>query len=108
MTAESSISTRHAAETAPEVTGRPLAGAELTLTPHVSAWEQEARADAPAEERVTVTSDATGCSGVLAGEQVGVLPTDASQFRARPAALDAELAVDVAQVELDGAWGHDE
>lgn len=41
-------------------TGKPLPGAELTLTPHVSAWEQEARADAPAEERVTVTSDASG------------------------------------------------
>ncbi|HEX8705634.1 MAG TPA: carboxypeptidase-like regulatory domain-containing protein [Myxococcaceae bacterium] len=41
-------------------TGQPVAGAELTLTPHVSAWEHEARADAPAEERVTVTSDATG------------------------------------------------
>jgi hypothetical protein len=41
-------------------TGRPLPGAELTLTPHVSAWEQETRADAPAEERVTVMSDAAG------------------------------------------------
>lgn len=41
-------------------TGKPLAGAELTFTPHVSAWEQQARADAPAEERVTVMSDAAG------------------------------------------------
>jgi hypothetical protein len=41
-------------------TGEPLPGAELTLTPHVSAWEQEARADAPAEERVTMMSDGAG------------------------------------------------
>jgi len=41
-------------------TGKPLAGAELTLTPHMSAWEQEVRADAPAEERVTVISDDGG------------------------------------------------
>jgi hypothetical protein len=41
-------------------TGKPLSGAELTLTPDVSAWEHEAHADAPAEERVTVTSDSTG------------------------------------------------
>jgi hypothetical protein len=41
-------------------TRRPLPETQLTLTPHVSAWEQEARADAPAEERVVVTSDATG------------------------------------------------
>jgi hypothetical protein len=41
-------------------TGKPLPGAELMLTPHVSAWEQEVRADAPAEERVTVMSDAAG------------------------------------------------
>jgi hypothetical protein len=41
-------------------TGKPLPGAELTLTPHVSAWDEESRADAPAEERVTVTSDASG------------------------------------------------
>ncbi|MDY7227552.1 carboxypeptidase-like regulatory domain-containing protein [Hyalangium rubrum] len=41
-------------------TGAPLSRAELTLTPHVSAWEQETRADAPAEEQVTVTSDAAG------------------------------------------------
>jgi hypothetical protein len=41
-------------------TGLPVPGAEVTLTPHVSAWDQESRADAPAEERVTVTSDASG------------------------------------------------
>jgi hypothetical protein len=41
-------------------TGRALPGAELTLTPYVSGWDQEVRADAPAEERVTVTSDAQG------------------------------------------------
>ncbi len=39
------------------------AGAELTLTPDVSPWEQDVHADAPAEERVTVTSDSTGASG---------------------------------------------
>jgi hypothetical protein len=41
-------------------TGMPLAGAELTFTPDVSPWEQGVHADAPAEERVTVTSDSTG------------------------------------------------
>ncbi|HVG62579.1 MAG TPA: carboxypeptidase-like regulatory domain-containing protein [Hyalangium sp.] len=41
-------------------TGRPLPGVELTLSPDVSIWEQEVGADAPAEERVTVTSDASG------------------------------------------------
>jgi hypothetical protein len=46
--------------TVEQETGNPLAGAELTLTPHVSAWEQQARADAPADERLTVTSDAAG------------------------------------------------
>jgi hypothetical protein len=40
--------------------GKPLPEAELTFTPDVSEWEQEARADAPAEERVTVTSDSEG------------------------------------------------
>jgi hypothetical protein len=40
--------------------GDPLPEVELTLTPHVSAWEQEVRADAPAEERVKVRSDAAG------------------------------------------------
>jgi hypothetical protein len=46
--------------TVEQATGRPLPGAALTLTPHVSVWEQEARADAPAEERVRVVSDASG------------------------------------------------
>jgi hypothetical protein len=41
-------------------TGRPLPGAELTLSPDVNLWEQEVGADAPAEERVTVTSGASG------------------------------------------------
>lgn len=41
-------------------TEKPLPGAELTLSPDVSIWEQEVGADAPAEERVTVTSDASG------------------------------------------------
>lgn len=41
-------------------TGKPLPGAELTLSPDVSIWEQEVGADAPAEERVTVTSGAAG------------------------------------------------
>jgi hypothetical protein len=41
-------------------TGKPLPGAELTLSPDVSIWEQEVGADAPTEERVTVTSDASG------------------------------------------------
>jgi hypothetical protein len=41
-------------------TGKPLPGAELALSPDVSIWEQEVGADAPAEERVTVTSDASG------------------------------------------------
>lgn len=41
-------------------TGKPLPGAELTLSPDVNLWEQELGADAPAEERVTVTSDASG------------------------------------------------
>ncbi|WP_224361482.1 carboxypeptidase regulatory-like domain-containing protein [Hyalangium versicolor] len=40
--------------------GRPLPGAELTLTPDVSPWEGEELADAPAEERVTVTTDSEG------------------------------------------------
>ncbi|WP_224244600.1 carboxypeptidase-like regulatory domain-containing protein [Hyalangium gracile] len=40
--------------------GSPLPEAELTLTPDVHGWEQEDRPDAPAEERVTVTSDAAG------------------------------------------------
>jgi hypothetical protein len=40
--------------------GKPLPGAELTLSPDVNIWEQELGADAPAEERVTVTSDASG------------------------------------------------
>lgn len=46
--------------TVAQSTGAPLPRAELTLTPHVSAWEQEELADAPAEERVTVRSDAAG------------------------------------------------
>jgi hypothetical protein len=41
-------------------TERPLPGAELTLSPDVNLWEQEVGADAPAEERVAVTSDASG------------------------------------------------
>lgn len=41
-------------------TGRPLPGAELTFIPDVNPWEQDVRADAPAEERVTVTSDSAG------------------------------------------------
>lgn len=41
-------------------TEKPLPGAELTLSPNVNIWEQEVGADAPAEERVTVTSDASG------------------------------------------------
>jgi hypothetical protein len=41
-------------------TGKPLPGAELTFTPDVSPWEQDIHADAPAEERVTVTTDAAG------------------------------------------------
>jgi hypothetical protein len=41
-------------------TGRPLPGAELTLSPDVNIWEREVGADAPAEERVTVTTGATG------------------------------------------------
>jgi hypothetical protein len=41
-------------------TGSPLPGAALTLTPNVSPWEQDVHADAPAEERVTVTSDSAG------------------------------------------------
>jgi hypothetical protein len=40
--------------------GKPLQGAELTLTPDMSAWDSSERADAPAEERVTVMSDAVG------------------------------------------------
>lgn len=40
--------------------GRPLPGAELTFTPDVNPWEQDVHADAPAEERVTVTSDSAG------------------------------------------------
>lgn len=41
-------------------TARTLPGAALTFTPDVSPWEQDVHADAPAEERVTVTSDSTG------------------------------------------------
>ncbi len=41
-------------------TAKPLPGAELILTPDVSTWEQETHADAPAEERATVTSDSAG------------------------------------------------
>jgi len=41
-------------------TGRPLPGAELTFTPDVSPWEGDVHADAPAEERVMVTSDSAG------------------------------------------------
>ncbi|KFE68976.1 carboxypeptidase-like regulatory domain-containing protein [Hyalangium minutum] len=40
--------------------GRALPGAELTFTPDVRPWEQGMHAAAPAEERVTVTSDASG------------------------------------------------
>ncbi|MDC0710732.1 carboxypeptidase regulatory-like domain-containing protein [Stigmatella sp. ncwal1] len=40
--------------------GQPLGGAELILTPHVSLWEPDARADVPSEERVTGQSDMAG------------------------------------------------
>jgi hypothetical protein len=41
-------------------TGMPLPEAELTLSPDVNLWKQEVGAEAPAEERVTVTSDGSG------------------------------------------------
>ncbi len=41
-------------------TGQMLPRAELTLTPHVSVWEEETRADAPSEERVELKSDGAG------------------------------------------------
>lgn len=47
-------------QTVRQGTGMPLPEAELTLSPDVNLWEQEVGADAPAEERVTVTSDASG------------------------------------------------
>ncbi|MBN1204671.1 MAG: hypothetical protein JXB05_07075 [Myxococcaceae bacterium] len=52
--------TSFSGRTVAQGTGKALPKAELTLTPYVNSWEQEARADAPAEERVTVTSDARG------------------------------------------------
>ncbi|SEM65995.1 Carboxypeptidase regulatory-like domain-containing protein [Stigmatella aurantiaca] len=49
-----------AGRTVEQGSGQPLGGAELVLTPHVSVWEPDARADVPPEERVMGQSDASG------------------------------------------------